>query len=158
MVGVPVLLLVMTSFRRRLRARVLAIAMVQGELSREHGARIPMTGRFGRDRPLHRCGELGTAKLSGENFDPFDGCSERNDVITATVTASNPTSTGTVFPGHRPPSVPDTKPVSLSRTMPGTPPQTLRRIADRVDARLVDLLAVERDRWAARPGTGPPDR
>jgi geranylgeranyl diphosphate synthase, type I len=45
--------------------------------------------------------------------------------------------------------MPDTKPVSLSRTMPGTPPPTLRRIADRVDARLADLLAVERARWAA---------
>ena len=33
--------------------------------------------------------------------------------------------------------------------MPGTPPPTLRRIADRVDSRLTDLLAIERDRWAA---------
>ena len=33
--------------------------------------------------------------------------------------------------------------------MPGTPPPTLRRIADRVDARLTELLGVERDRWAA---------
>ena len=33
--------------------------------------------------------------------------------------------------------------------MPGTPPPSLLRIADRVDARLADLLAVERTRWSS---------
>ena len=33
--------------------------------------------------------------------------------------------------------------------MPGTPPPSLRTIADRVDARLDELLTVERERWAA---------
>ena len=47
------------------------------------------------------------------------------------------------------PTTADTKPVSLSRTMPGTPPPTLRRIADRVDARLADMLAAERARWSS---------
>ena len=47
------------------------------------------------------------------------------------------------------PTTADTKPVSLSRTMPGTPPPSLRRLADRVDARLADLLATERDRWSS---------
>jgi geranylgeranyl diphosphate synthase type I len=47
-----------------------------------------------------------------------------------------------------PPVVP-VNPVSLGRTMPGTPPPLLRRIADRVDARLAGLLADERERWSA---------
>jgi geranylgeranyl diphosphate synthase type I len=50
--------------------------------------------------------------------------------------------------GTAPPATAARRPVSLSRTMPATPPPTLRRIADRVDARLTDLLAVERARWA----------
>ncbi len=33
--------------------------------------------------------------------------------------------------------------------MSGTPPQSLRRIADRVDTRLTQLLGAERERWAA---------
>ena len=33
--------------------------------------------------------------------------------------------------------------------MPGTPPPSLRRLADRVDARLADLLATERERWSS---------
>ena len=33
--------------------------------------------------------------------------------------------------------------------MPGTPPPSLRNIADRVDARLDELLTLERERWAA---------
>ena len=33
--------------------------------------------------------------------------------------------------------------------MPGTPPPSLRAIADRVDARLDELLTIERERWAA---------
>jgi len=33
--------------------------------------------------------------------------------------------------------------------VPGTPPPSLRAIADRVDARLDELLTIERERWAA---------
>jgi len=43
----------------------------------------------------------------------------------------------------------DNAAVSLQRIMPGMPPPNLRRLADRVDARLAEFLAVERDRWAA---------
>jgi geranylgeranyl diphosphate synthase, type I len=43
----------------------------------------------------------------------------------------------------------DEPPAQRTPQVPGTPPASLRRIADRVDARLAELLGAERARWVA---------